>query len=661
LAYNPFYNIENPELLGYEYAWVNFVKDGTIPYGIVPEEIIKSWKRCRKAGVDPTGKIQRRRDVGREETAAIIAKHRQLMDASQFIMEDMRDIFEQDSFQVWIADPDSNILMSYSKHEKLNDRLIGTRDSESYIGTNSIDMALRLQRPVSVIGAQHYCQAFHKYANYAAPIIVHENTIIGVIGMRVACEDMNDFMLAMIAVTARAIENRYTLLKNSELVKKENIEKQRVLDWVTNGVLYVDDNQMVTFANQKMINMTGLQKDEIINHPIYVIETLPSMEAIDKGEADGDVKLIGKKEEFSCLLERERVSGGYEGESDSDSKNHMVWIFTPIEDIQEIADKVGSTNRAFFTFDNIIGETKKMRETVTLAKKVADYDARVILEGESGTGKEIIAQSIHNAGKRKNGPFVAIDCGAIPRELIESEMFGYEEGAFTGARKGGARGKFEIANKGTLFLDEIGNLPLDMQVKLLRALQENTIVRVGGTKSIPFDAQIIAATNIDLKDEIENGSFREDLFYRLNIVHIKIPPLRERKEDIPLIVDKYIRANSRNMKKNIKGVSTDVMDVLLDFDWPGNVRQLDNVIERMMILSEEEIMTLDNVPAEIKAPKVPESMDLSKRDKVYALSEMASSYVKGVVDKYDGNIKKASEKLDISRATVYRYLNKQVK
>jgi transcriptional regulator with PAS, ATPase and Fis domain len=253
---------------------------------------------------------------------------------------------------------------------------------------------------------------------------------------------------------------------------------------------------------------------------------------------------------------------------------------------------------------------------------------------------------------------VAIDCGAIPRELLESELFGYEEGAFTGARKGGARGKFELANHGTLFLDEVGNLPLEMQAKLLRALQENQVVRIGGDKQIPFDAQVLVATNMDLAEAVEKGTFREDLYYRLAIMQIKVPALRERREDIPLFVERYIRANSRQMSKKITGVDPETMQVLMDYDWPGNVRQLYNVLERMMIMTETEVMTRDALPGELfagqsSAPYAPDALAYTE-----PLEEMNRRYVRKVVEKNQGNIKKSAEILGISRATVYRYLEK---
>jgi len=239
---------------------------------------------------------------------------------------------------------------------------------------------------------------------------------------------------------------------------------------------------------------------------------------------------------------------------------------------------------------------------------------------------------------------------------LESEMFGYEEGAFTGARKGGSRGKFELANKGTLFLDEVSNLPLEMQAKFLRVLQERKIVRIGGDKQIPFDAQIIVASNMNLAKAVEKGTFREDLFYRLDIMHIQVPSLVERREDIPIFVNHYIKSNSKQMNKKITGIDEETMKILMAYHWPGNVRQLNNVVERMMIMTDKDIITKDLLPPEIFNPseqKIYESDDLGT---VETLENVNRRYVRRVVEKYNGNIKRSSEVLGISRATVYRYL-----
>ena len=339
-----------------------------------------------------------------------------------------------------------------------------------------------------------------------------------------------------------------------------------------------------------------------------------------------------------------------------DNEGNVIWIFTATDEIQELADKINLQNRAFFTFGSITGRSKALTNCIELAKKVAEHETRVIIEGESGTGKEMFAQSIHNSSARKNGPFVAIDCGAIPRELLESEIFGYEEGAYTGARKGGHRGKFELSNNGTLFLDEIGNLSLEMQAKLLRVLQENRVVRIGGYTPIAVDVQVIAATNQDLKKEVESGTFREDLFYRLNIVHIKLPPLRDRREDIPMLIESFINANKHQINSRIKAIDEEAMRILLNYSWPGNIRQLNNVIERMMILAEGEVLVKDLIPSDIKMKVDNPIYSSFSMEEIDTLEIANAKYIKNVVGAYKGNIKKASEKLGISRATVYRLL-----
>lgn len=651
MAYNPFYNIENPELLGYEYAWVDYVKKDNIPEGIIEKEILDSWKRCKREGIDPVNEGSYFQPRDNKISLESFRRSEVLVEVSKHILEEMLSLFTEASVRMWVANPDKEVLLDLRKEKgAFLKSMTGVILDERLVGTNSVDLATRLGRPASVAGAQHYCQANHRYADYAAPIFQQGAGLVGTVGIIVQCEEMNKFMLAMTSVAAHAIENELSIRKNNAIIFQQNKEKQSILDSVTDGIVYIDSNQVITHANTQMMKFTGLSREELIGQHMSVVETSPAMAMIDnvfpKGEQNVKIKLRGKDETYSCFLNRNAIGGS------------EIWIFTTVSEIQQLADKINGVNTAYYTFDNLIGKSPAIRETIALAKKVAAYDARAVLEGESGTGKEMLAQSIHNAGSRRNGPFVAIDCGAIPRELLESELFGYEEGAFTGARKGGARGKFELANHGTLFLDEVGNLPLEMQAKLLRALQENHVVRIGGDKQIPFDAQVLVATNMDLAEAVEKGTFREDLYYRLAIMQIKVPALRERREDIPLFVERYIRTNSRQMNKKITGVDADTLQILIDYDWPGNVRQLYNVLERMMIMTETEVMTRDALPNEIFAGQEPAFYAPDGLSYVAPLEEMNRQYVRRVVDKNQGNIKKSAEILGISRATVYRYLEK---
>lgn len=464
-------------------------------------------------------------------------------------------------------------------------------------------------------------------------------------------------MLGMISATAKAIENEFLLKEIHMQLIRQSEERKNILDAVTDGIIYIDDSNIITQVNQEMAKMTGLDRDDMIGRNINIIQTTPKINAIIssalQGEDIGKTKIIGKKKSYNCLVSY-RFTMNQETRETS-----RVLFFIRYDEIQELADRMSQENRAFFTFDDIIGKSDELTEAIDLAQKAAEHNVRVIIEGESGTGKEMFAQAIHNCGNREKNPFVAVDCGAIPRELLESELFGYEEGAYTGARKGGHRGKFEIAHTGTLFLDEIINLPVDMQSKLLRVLQENKILRIGGYRPIPVDVQVIAATNRDLHHEVENGNFREDLFYRLNTVCIKLPALRERKEDIVTLVHFLIQRNKNQFQHKIKGIDDGAMAVLMSYDWPGNVRQLSNVVDRMMLVAESDVLTENLIPMEIRKA-VSEPLPRSYfSDEFEPLDVATAKYIKRAREACNGNIKKTADLLNISRATIYRALKKQ--
>jgi two-component system, NtrC family, response regulator PilR len=344
-----------------------------------------------------------------------------------------------------------------------------------------------------------------------------------------------------------------------------------------------------------------------------------------------------------------------------------------IEDIQLIVKnalekrKLAAENRFLktalndrFQFSNIIGKSEPIQKIFDLVKKVAQSKATVLITGESGTGKELIAKAIHFNGNRKNYPFVSINCGAMPENLLESELFGYEKGAFTSADSM-KLGLMESASKGSFFFDEVGDAPLSTQVKLLRVLQENEIMRLGGTQPIPVDLRIIAATNSNLSDLVESKSFREDLFYRLNVIPIHLPPLRERKEDIPDLVDFFIsKYNTRHNKTYIQGIDSDALKVFERYPWPGNVRELENVIERAVVLETGEKISKASLPDELlcdlslEKVQVPE-LDKSNIDLEKTLDQIEKEMIANALMRSDGIINKAAETLNLSfRSMRYR-------
>jgi DNA-binding NtrC family response regulator len=310
-----------------------------------------------------------------------------------------------------------------------------------------------------------------------------------------------------------------------------------------------------------------------------------------------------------------------------------------------------------YSIENMIGKSKPMRELFNLIEKIADTESTILIQGESGTGKEIAARAIHTLSQRRDRAFVTINCGALPENLLESELFGHIRGAFTGAIAD-KKGMFEIAEKGTLLLDEVGEMSAWTQVKLLRALQEKKIRRVGGTREIPVDVRIIAATNQDLKRKIEQGSFREDLFYRLNVISMEIPSLSERKEDIPLLVSHFLKKYCKKMNRKMKRIAPEVYNVFESYRWPGNVREMENMIERIVAVEDRETITSSSLPDELLNPQRNKDQKFEMRSGFNlneTLDEIASGYVRQALQKTNGNLRESAVILGINYRSL-RYL-----
>jgi two-component system response regulator AtoC len=307
-------------------------------------------------------------------------------------------------------------------------------------------------------------------------------------------------------------------------------------------------------------------------------------------------------------------------------------------------------------FESILAKSREMLEIFRTISKIADFKTTVLITGESGTGKELVARAIHTRSSRKGAPFVAVNCGAIPENLLESELFGHKKGAFTDATAD-RRGLFEEASGGTLFLDEIGELPINLQVKILRALQEETIRRLGDTKDVKVDVRIITATHRDLTADVKGGRFREDLFYRINVLSIHVPPLRSRREDVNLLIDHFIARNNARLGTSIRGLSTEVRKLLLEYAWPGNVRELENTVERAMVLAESDILQAGDLPERIREALDPvqvqlASGELSVKKTTAAIEEIL---IRRALQKTKGNRTRAADLLEIShRALLYK-------
>lgn len=343
---------------------------------------------------------------------------------------------------------------------------------------------------------------------------------------------------------------------------------------------------------------------------------------------------------------------------DNDELLLLISRALEVNKLRKEVDELRSELSARYRFENIIGTSSRINSVFQMMYKIARVDGTVLITGQSGTGKELVARAIHFKSPRSNGPFVVVNCGAIPKDLIESEFFGHTKGAFTDA-KSEKTGKFELAQKGTIFLDEVGELSQEAQVKLLRALGEREIVKVGGTETIPIDVRVIAATNKNLEHDTEMGIFREDLYWRLAVLSIHLPPLKDRKEDIPLLCDHFIDKFNREMGKKIEGVTPKTLELLINYFWPGNIREMESVIYEAIVLSESRIIEEDNLPMRIRGKAsikevVPSPEDKPMSDMVHSLTEqMEIELIENALKESGGNRTKAAEKLGISRKTLF--------
>lgn len=401
-------------------------------------------------------------------------------------------------------------------------------------------------------------------------------------------------------------------------------------------LLQQEKDILVVILDVKLPDSNGLQLLEKIktNYPQCEVILMTAYGTIQDG-----VKAM-KLEAFDYLTK---------GDSDDQI---IVTVDRAIEKakLYKRIQQLESQLEAKYGFENIIGSSKAIQETIRLAKKVAPADSTVLLEGETGAGKELFAQAIHYSSPRKNKPFVAINCSAFPKDLLESEMFGYKKGAFTGAAAD-KKGLLDEANEGTLFLDEMGEMDPELQAKLLRVLETQSFTRVGDTKPHKVNVRIIAATNRDLKKESEQGYFRPDLYYRLSVFTIVIPPLRERREDIELLANHFLNVYATKSKKRIKGMDAQFLKKLKEYDWKGNIRELKNIIERAVILADTDMLTTDLLPLEISVSTTAVAAnDLS-------LESIEKAHIQKVLAMAKGNKTKAAELLGIGTATLYRKLN----
>ncbi|WP_264739441.1 sigma 54-interacting transcriptional regulator [Cytobacillus firmus] len=457
----------------------------------------------------------------------------------------------------------------------------------------------------------------------------------------------------------QAIHEARSLIDVRRTELKRTKELQAILDFIADGVIAVDEKGIITVCNPSVYSILNLPYDSVIGKSIDDILVNSQMKK---------VLSTGKEE-----LNRIQDANGVKVVANRIPIRHEQKVFGAVctfqevhrlqQQEQEIRKKLlhrGHVTK--YSLNNIVGESERYQKAIEKVKKYSQVDSTVLLTGETGVGKEVFAHLIHSFSKRTEGPFVAVNCAAIPENLLESELFGYVEGAFTGAKKGGKTGLFELAHQGTIFLDEIGELAESLQAQLLRVLQEGEVMRLGDERVIPINIRVIAASNRDFEKMVEDGSFRADLYYRLNILDIPIPSLRERIPDIPLLCDFFIKELEPGIRRNIKGFTAEAMKIMQSYHWPGNIRQLRNIVERAMILSPENMIDSETVLAAggkdfSKLHELKQHSNNEEFDEETKLQNYEKEYILNVLKQVNGNKTEAAKILGIGRTTLWRKIN----
>lgn len=570
-------------------------------------------------------------------------ENRTFLDLALNRIDEFSDLLSPEDFAIGVVDAEGYIL-HLAGSDKIKVKFAerncapGFRWTEKDVGTTAISLCLERQIPVQLNDKDHYCKRAHGFTSSAAPLFDKDNSLKGILFTSGSSDLTHPHTLLMITSAARSIEKQLQILHQNKDLELHLGFLNSVIEAAGMGLMILDNELRVWNVNRK--GKSILKRDDLIGMPITILGEL--------GLNIDDIRHNpGSWTNRECCIHHQgqAIHFIYTAQvafSKDKSILGVVLAFEEISSLRKIADNIAGTH-AKFTFDHLVGKSSSIKKSIELAMRAAQGDTTVLLQGETGTGKELFAQAIHNASSRQRQPFVPINCGAIPGDLLESELFGYTEGAFTGAMKGGRPGKFELASGGTLLLDEIGDMPHDMQVKLLRVLQTGEVYRIGARKPIQTDIRVIASTHVDLSKAVAKGRFREDLFYRLNVFPIAIPALRERgEEDILALSNFFLERNKVSPPK----LTDNAQNALCSYKWPGNVRELENAIMRALHMGEKDY--IDTADLGITDP------GMSNSRYAGTLQEIEKQVIAETIENSGSNMAASAKKLGISRATLYR-------
>ncbi|MEG7843444.1 sigma-54-dependent Fis family transcriptional regulator [Bacillus mobilis] len=607
----------------YLHTWKKFVDEGVLDSNRINERISESWYRCKQANVNP------HMNKGQKILSSNIFQDQKkkseiFLDIAIPQIQNMRKTIDELQMMALLIDPDGYVLSLSGNQQTLKrakhiNFIEGVKWTEAAVGTNAIGTALQIEEAIMISGTEHYSIASHSWSCAAAPIHNDDGKLIGVLDFSCPIEFSHPYMLGMVTSIAHSIERECSIRVH-----------QNELHLIHRFLDVIDSDEQVVICNHRdvIVSASKSVRERVSNWSRMKLEDLMQNGLKPKLEVPvySNDRMIGK-----CMYVKENKQGN---------------VFST------------STFKSEITFHGVIGTSNAFQHTLEEIKLVSPTDASVYVCGETGVGKEYVARAIHENSPRKNGPFIAVNCGSLPKELMESELFGYAEGAFTGARRQGYKGKFEQADGGTIFLDEIGEVPPEMQVALLRVLQERTVTPIGSSKEVPVNIRIITATHKDLLRLVEEGKFRQDLYYRLHVYPLYVPSLMERKEDIPYFIQHFCEQKDWNFV-----FPKSICNQFSQHTWPGNIRELLNVLERIYILSqgreicEKQISFLlqtmmgNQHQLALQAENKTEHT-LNFREKIQRDSMIEA------LEKTNGNVSLAAKLLDVPRSTFYKRMQK---
>ena len=648
-------------------AWDTFLNSGQIQPKIIAAPIAESWIKCAHSGVNPAngkGHVILENNTFKE----LVEKNEIVINTAKPLMQNLYKFFQGSSFVVVLTDAHGYILELFGDHDRLQSAqklnfLPGANWKEDDVGTNAIGTVLSAGNPIQVSGAEHFCRQHHCWTCSAAPIMDEYGKIAAVLDISGPANSSYSHTLGMVVAAAAAITMQLKMQRKNKELTLANKRLTSIFNTMSDGVILIDRTGVIHEVNPVASRMLEKSSEEVVGHSIETIlggkaPHTRRMLSISEPYCDVEMMVPHMNGTSHCLISGEPIT------DEQGNPGGGVIIMRPIKQVKSLVNRFSGHFTAF-QFSDIIGNSPQIREAVRVASLTAVSMSNVLLQGESGTGKELFAQAIHHGSARRGGPYIALNCGAIPRELIGSELFGYEGGAFTGARREGRPGKFELAAGGTLFLDEIGDMPLEHQVALLRVIQEKTVTRIGSNRVIPTDVRLICASNKDLAKEVERGAFRQDLYYRLNVISITAPTLRERGDDIVLLFNHFLDLIGK--KQGIQFVvEPEVLDFLPRYHWPGNVRELHNLVERAASLAEGNTISMQHFPRELcilQKPLRPQAAtDTGEKINIVSLREQTRRQLeenerKSIVDLLNecgGNISIVAKRLKVARSTIYR-------